>query len=60
MEMQDQKQKPTQIAICSWCKDQVKDTDKRKHAETCALIPADERNRILSEKDGVFEELKVD
>lgn len=49
-----------EIGICAWCKDQVSPVKELEHASTCAMIPDEEKAKIMQRHKGAVEKLAVD
>jgi hypothetical protein len=60
MQMTEPYQKPDQINVCTYCKEQVNPKDLKTHAEECALIPEDHKKSLAETHHNVYETLDTD
>lgn len=58
--MPEPHQKPDEINVCTYCKEQINPRDLEAHAQECALIPEDHKKSLASKHHNVYETLETD
>ena len=57
--MTEHENKATNVNVCSWCKEQIKESEVDKHAGECALIPADEKENLKKTHQNAIETIEA-
>ena len=58
--MTEPQQKPAQINVCTYCKEQINTKDLKSHAQECALIPEDHKKSLAESHHTAYETIETD